>query len=234
MKKNCASSWLFTKIIPRCCTVNRTEKMPKYYLRRYLSQRKPLILFGSFYKLANNYWRKLLCSIYFLRSVMCSNNQEISYKIFFLQKFQYSEILLQVNWQDLPLFRRIVAPISSVLRRPGISYWNAGPTGPSTNPPPESLVTTQKSKSLNKCQHNSHRNSQKKMQQCIKMYCSMFIWSSTCFGRHTAHHQELKTALATSGFAYVKGCWTLRLLDADSVQQTQRPTTFHVCKTKGC
>jgi hypothetical protein len=43
-----------------------------------------------------------------------------------------------------------------------------------------------------------------------------------------------QTALATSGFAYVKGCWTLRLLDAVSVQQTQRPTTFHVCKTRGC
>jgi hypothetical protein len=36
----------------------------------------------------------------------------------------------------------------------------------------------------------------------------MFTWSSTCFGRHTAHHQELKTALAVSGFLYVKGCWT--------------------------
>jgi len=33
-------------------------------------------------------------------------------------------------------------------------------------------------------------------------------WSSTCFGRHTAHHQEPKTALAASGFAYVEGCWT--------------------------
>jgi hypothetical protein len=38
--------------------------------------------------------------------------------------------------------------------------------------------------------------------------------SSTCFGRHIAHHQELETALAASGFVYVKGCWTLRLLDA--------------------
>ena len=48
-------------------------------------------------------------------------------------------------------------------------------------------------------------------------YYSMFIWSWTCFGRHTAHHQELKSALAASGFAYVKGCWTSRLLDAVSV-----------------
>jgi len=27
------------------------------------------------------------------------------------------------------------------------------------------------------------------MQQFIEIYYSMFIWSSTCFGRHTAHHQ---------------------------------------------
>jgi hypothetical protein len=59
-----------------------------------------------------------------------------------------------------------------------------------------------------------HTEIANKMQQCIKMYYSMFIWSSTCFGRHTAHHRELKTALAASAFAYVKGCWTLRLLDA--------------------
>jgi len=38
-------------------------------------------------------------------------------------------------------------------------------------------------------------------------YC-IFIWSSTCFGQHTAHHQEPKTALAASGFPYVEGCWT--------------------------
>jgi hypothetical protein len=36
----------------------------------------------------------------------------------------------------------------------------------------------------------------------------IFIWSSTCFGWHTTHHQEPKTALAASGFACVEGCWT--------------------------
>jgi len=41
-----------------------------------------------------------------------------------------------------------------------------------------------------------------------KFYYSIFIWSSTCFGRHTAHHQEPKTALAASGFSYVEGWWT--------------------------
>jgi len=45
-----------------------------------------------------------------------------------------------------------------------------------------------------------HTETANKMQQCIKIYYSMFIWNSTCFGRHTARHQELKTALAASGF----------------------------------
>jgi len=46
-----------------------------------------------------------------------------------------------------------------------------------------------------------------------KFYYSTFIWSSTCFGRHTAHHQEPKTALAASGISYVEGCWTCSWLD---------------------
>jgi len=41
-----------------------------------------------------------------------------------------------------------------------------------------------------------------------KFYYSIFIWSSTCFRRHTTHHQEPETALAASGFSYVEGCWT--------------------------
>ena len=42
-----------------------------------------------------------------------------------------------------------------------------------------------------------------------KFYYSIFIWSSTCFGRHTAQHQEPKTALAASRFLHtwrVVGC----------------------------
>jgi hypothetical protein len=39
-------------------------------------------------------------------------------------------------------------------------------------------------------------------------YYSIFIRSSTCFGRHTAHHQEPKTAPAASGFSYMEVCWT--------------------------
>jgi len=61
------------------------------------------------------------------------------------------------------------------------------------------------------------------MQQCIKIYF-IFILSSTYFGRHTAHHQELKTALASSGFACMEGCltcscWTLARRPATTVQQ---------------
>ena len=71
------------------------------------------------------------------------------------------------------------------------------------------------------------------MQQCIKIYYSMFIWSSTCFGRHAAHHQELKTAPAASDFAYVKvigrwGCWTLER------PATSTTNNLHVCKIRGC
>jgi len=46
------------------------------------------------------------------------------------------------------------------------------------------------------------------------LYYSIFICSSTCFGRHTAHHQEHTVP--------------------DNVHQTTRPTTFHVWKTRGC
>ena len=68
---------------------------------------------------------------------------------------------------------------------------------------------------------------EKKTQKDATLYQNFIIpyfkWSSTCFGRHTGHHQELKTAQAASGFAYVEGCQTLSC-----------PTTFHVCKTRGC
>jgi len=54
------------------------------------------------------------------------------------------------------------------------------------------------------------------MQGVLKFKCktpvpkgySLFIWSSTYLGRHTAHHQEPETALEASGFSYVEGCWT--------------------------
>jgi hypothetical protein len=57
----------------------------------------------------------------------------------------------------------------------------------------------------------------KKIQQDATVHQNfyfIFMWSSTCFGWHSTHHQEPKTALAASGFAYVEGCltcscWTL-------------------------
>ena len=55
-----------------------------------------------------------------------------------------------------------------------------------------------------------HKEKSNKMQNVSKFYYSIFIWNSTCFGRHTARHQGPKTALATSGFSYVKGRWTCR------------------------
>jgi len=73
-----------------------------------------------------------------------------------------------------------------------------------------------------------------------KFYYSVFIWSSTCSGRHTAHHQAPKTALAASGFLYVEGCWTCSWWTlSGTVCAWQRPpttrqTTFHVWKTRGC
>jgi len=59
--------------------------------------------------------------------------------------------------------------------------------------------------------HHSTIHKEKNPTRCNNVsnfYYSIFIWSSTCFGRHTAHHQEPKTALAVSSFSYVKGCWT--------------------------
>ena len=54
-----------------------------------------------------------------------------------------------------------------------------------------------------------HTEKSNKMQQCIKIYYCIFTWSSTCFGRHTAHHQEPETALAAYGLHNtVESCWT--------------------------
>jgi hypothetical protein len=73
-----------------------------------------------------------------------------------------------------------------------------------------------------------------------KFYYCIFIWNSTCFGRHTAHHQETKTALVASGFSYLEGCWTCSWWTLSGTYcawqrpPTTRPTTFHECKTRGC
>jgi len=73
-----------------------------------------------------------------------------------------------------------------------------------------------------------------------KFYYSIFTWSSTYFGRHTAHDQQPKTALAASGFLYVEGCWTCSWWTLSGTYRawqrppSTRPATFHVWKTRGC
>ena len=57
----------------------------------------------------------------------------------------------------------------------------------------------------------------------------MFFNCSTCFGRHTAHHQELKNCNCSLWF-YIR-CW---LPAAAMAQPSQRPATNNVCKTRGC
>jgi hypothetical protein len=59
------------------------------------------------------------------------------------------------------------------------------------------------------------------------------MWSSTCFGRHTAHHQERKTALAVSGFSYVEGRW---MCSWWMLSATLCLTMFasDIWKTRGC
>jgi hypothetical protein len=68
------------------------------------------------------------------------------------------------------------------------------------------------------------------MQQCIKILFHIYM-KPTCFGQHTAHHQELKTALAAS----VLHTWkVVERVVAGLRPATTRPTTHHVCKTRGC
>ena len=63
----------------------------------------------------------------------------------------------------------------------------------------------------------------------VKYIISHHIWNSTCLGRHTAHHQEPKTALAARLWFCTRGrLLDVYLLDAVSVQQphVQQPSTY--------
>jgi hypothetical protein len=80
-----------------------------------------------------------------------------------------------------------------------------------------------------------HIEKSNKMQECIKIYYSIFIWSSTCFGQHTAHHQEPKTELAASGLhtwkvvgRVVGGSCQAQYALPDNVHQlhVQQPSTY--------
>jgi hypothetical protein len=68
-----------------------------------------------------------------------------------------------------------------------------------------------------------------------KFYYSVFIWSSTCFGRHTSHHQEPKTALAASVFHTWKVVGRCQAQCAWQRPPATRPSTFHgIMKNRGC
>jgi hypothetical protein len=73
------------------------------------------------------------------------------------------------------------------------------------------------------------------------VYYLMFIYSSTCFGRPHAHHQELNNCSSSLWFYRWNVVVAVLLVvvgPADqlpgSFQPPQRLTTFHVCKTRGC
>jgi hypothetical protein len=57
----------------------------------------------------------------------------------------------------------------------------------------------------------------------------MFLNCLTCFGRHTAHHQELQKCNCNIWF-YIR-FW---LPGATMAEPSQRPATKIVCKTRGC
>ena len=59
------------------------------------------------------------------------------------------------------------------------------------------------------------------MRPCIRIYYSNFSYCSTCFERHTAHHQELKNIICNLWFTYICGC---RLLSTDG--------NHRLCKTE--
>jgi predicted DCC family thiol-disulfide oxidoreductase YuxK len=51
----------------------------------------------------------------------------------------------------------------------------------------------------------------------------MFLNCSTCFGRHTVHHQKVKNSKTASGFTYVFGC---RPLQWPSHRRRRQPTKY--------
>jgi hypothetical protein len=80
------------------------------------------------------------------------------------------------------------------------------------------------------------KKNSKRCNNVLKFYYSILIWSSTYFGRHTAYHQEPKTALAASVFLYVEGCWTSwwTLCNAVSTHPWHQPAATLVNFTRCC
>jgi hypothetical protein len=77
-----------------------------------------------------------------------------------------------------------------------------------------------------------HKENPTRCNNVSTFYYSIFIWSSTCFGRHTAHHQEPKNALAASGFSYVEGCWTCSWWTLSSLTTSTNYTSNNLPRMK--
>jgi len=79
---------------------------------------------------------------------------------------------------------------------------------------------------------NSHKISYKEPTRCdrvVEFIIPTFLNCSTCFGRHTAHHQELQNYNCSLWF-YIR-FW---LQAAAMAEPSQRPATKNACKTGGC
>jgi len=65
----------------------------------------------------------------------------------------------------------------------------------------------------------------------VEFIIPVFLNCSTCFGRHTAHHQELKNCNCSLWF-YIR-LW-LQVAAAMAQPSQRQPATINVCKTRGC
>jgi hypothetical protein len=65
----------------------------------------------------------------------------------------------------------------------------------------------------------------------VSKFIITYLYEAQHVSGDTTHHQEPKTVLAASGFAYVEGCQA----EPDSVQQLHGQLPFTVlCKSRGC
>jgi len=88
-------------------------------------------------------------------------------------------------------------------------------------------------------EYEIHKKNPTRCNNVSKFYYSVLIWSSACFGRHTAHHQEPKMHWQPLVFHTWKAVGRVvgGRCQAECVWQrppTTCPTTFHVWKTRGC
>jgi hypothetical protein len=67
-----------------------------------------------------------------------------------------------------------------------------------------------KARKVQHLEHSFYKENPTRCNGVSKFIIPYLYESQTCFGRHAAHHQEPKTALAASGFSYVEGCWPCR------------------------